>query len=116
MQTITGRADAKPLNNNLEVRSAVMAIYQTVRNFSLSLDQFESLYEVDIHSRVLHSPTLVAYGAGLLDALVHTIGVDLCEVVCKGADGSTCKGANGAGTALRWKGTDFLFVGFKEAL
>lgn len=109
-------ASPDSFRSNAQVKLAVMALYQTVCTFSMSLDQFENLYDIDVYRRSAHSPALVAYGAGMLDTLVHIIGSEHCEVVCKGADGSTCKGANGAGTALRWKGTDFLFVGFKEAL
>lgn len=103
-------------SSNAQVKLAVQQIYEMVRTFSMSLQQFEDLYDLQVARQARHSSALTAYGAGMLDALIHIISAEHCEVVCKGADGATCKGANGAGTALRWKGTDFLFIGFTEGL
>lgn len=112
----TSTAEPASFSSTAQVKLAVERIYQMVHTFSMSLQQFEDLYDIGVNRKSAHSPALISYGAGLLDALVFIISSEHCEVVCKGADGATCKGANGAGTALRWKGTDFLFIGFAEGL
>lgn len=99
------------------VRAKLLACYRTVRLHSLPLTSFKDLVDLDIRQPIKKAPitqvqatVLMNYLAGMYDGLVHTISEDLCEVVCKGADGAIHKGANSAGTGLRWKGTDFLFT------
>lgn len=99
-----------------QVKLAVEKVYQVVRTYTMSLQQFEDLMYMDVLSKVKHSAVLTSYANGMFDTLTFVISAEHCEVVCKGADGSTCKGANGAGVALRWKGADFLFIGFQEGL
>ncbi|QYW06453.1 hypothetical protein uan_041 [Pseudomonas phage UAntarctica] len=102
-------------SSNAQVKQAVMAIYHTVCTFSMSMQAMETLYDVDVAAKVRHSPALTAYGAGMLDTLIHIIGSDHTEPVYQGADGSICKGADGVSTGLRWKGTEFLFLAIGAA-
>lgn len=99
------------------VKAHMHACYHTVRLHSLSLQSFEQLVDIDIRQRIKKAPLtqvqatiLMNYATGMFDALVHTIGADHCEVVCKGADGAIQQGVDGWGVGLRWKGTDFLFT------
>lgn len=93
------------------------ALYQTVCTFSMSREQMVDLFEIEIRTRINAAPhgtllkgALTYHAAGMLAAFTHVISTEHCEVVCKGADGAIHKGANSAGTGLRWKGTDFLFT------
>lgn len=99
------------------VAAKVRAAYQTVCTFSMSRQQFEDLVSVDVVIPIIRSPAgavdtaaLTNQAAGMLDAYIHVISTEHCEVVCKGADGAIHQGANEAGSGLRWKGTDFLFT------
>lgn len=99
------------------VATKAQAVYQTVCTFSMSKEQMADLFEVEVRARINASAhdafakgRLVHRAAGMFDAFVHVITTEHCEVVCKGADGAVHKGANSAGTGLRWKGTDFLFT------
>lgn len=99
------------------VSEKIRAAYQTVRTFSMSRSQLINLVDIDVVSPIRGAPStkdtksrLEWFASGQLDALIHVITTEHCEVVCKGADGSIHQGANSAGTGLRWKGTDFLFT------
>lgn len=99
------------------VATKVRAVYQTVCMFSMSRQQFIDLINLDVIRSIELAPSpetaktkLCWHASGMLDAFVHVISTEHCEVVCKGADGAIHKGANSAGTGLRWKGTDFLFT------
>lgn len=99
------------------VADKVRAAYQTVKTFSMSRQQFIDLVNIDVIAPIEAAPSpeaaktkLAWYASGQLDAFIHVISTEHCEVVCKGADGAIHKGANAAGTGLRWKGTDFLFT------
>lgn len=99
------------------VAQKMSAAYQTVRTFSMSQQQFVDLVDIDVHQLIERSPVnaslkyvLATRAAGMLAAFIHVISTEHCEVVCKGADGAIHKGANSAGSGLRWKGTDFLFT------
>lgn len=99
------------------VTDKVRAAYQTVKTFSMSRQQFIDLVNIDIvaliergHAPEYSKTKLNWFASGQLDAFIHVISTEHCEVVCKGADGAIHKGANSAGTGLRWKGTDFLFT------
>lgn len=99
------------------IADSVPAIYQTVKTFSMSRQQMEDLYNIEVRHPINSAPltqtravALSSYGLGLLAAFIHIITTEHCEVVCKGADGAIHKGANAAGTGLRWKGTDYLFT------
>lgn len=99
------------------VADKVHAAYQTVKTFSMSRQQFIDLVNIDVLDLIERGMAglatkskLAGYMSGQRDAFIHVISTEHCEVVCKGADGAIHKGANAAGTGLRWKGTDFLFT------
>ena len=99
------------------IADSVQAIYQTVKTFSMSRQQMEDLYNIEVRHPINSAPltqtravALSNYGRGLLAAFIHVITAEHCEVVCKGADGSVQQGVDGWGVGLRWKGTDFLFT------
>lgn len=104
------------------VSNKIRNAYLLACTFSMSRQQFTDLVDIDVLFRVGQAPLsslpssqirrdeLLNHAAGMLDAFIHVIATEHCEVVCKGADGAIHKGANAAGTGLRWKGTDFLFT------
>jgi len=99
------------------VSDKVRAAYQTACTFSMSRQQLIDLVTLDVFvpiSRAFYPQAakskLEWFASGQLDAFIHVISTEHCEVVCKGADGAIHKGANSMGTGLRWKGTDFLFT------
>lgn len=99
------------------VAEKIRAAYQTVRTFSMSRSQLIDLVDIDVVAPIRSAPSTQAtksrlewFASGQLSAFIHVISTEHCEVVCKGADGAIHKGANSAGTGLRWKGTDFLFT------
>lgn len=99
-----------------QVKLAVEKVYQVVRTYTMSLQQFEDLMYMDVLSKVKHSAVLTSYANGMFDTLTFVISSEHCEVVSKGVDGSICKGAAGFGAAVKWKGADFLFIGFQEGV
>lgn len=99
------------------VSEKIRAAYQTACTFSMSRSQLIDLVNIDVFVPIRKAfstqdtkSRLEWFASGQLDAFIHVISTEHCEVVCKGADGAIHKGANSAGTGLRWKGTDFLFT------